>query len=185
MIILIGESGCGKSTVADILTNKFGYQKIISYTTRPIRPSETNGVDYHFITDEEFNNLKANGFFIESASYNGWQYGTAYDDFKDSYDKIAILTPHGLRNIKKVNDEVFSVYINVPRKDRLIKILERGDNIEETYRRSLSDVGMFDGIEDEVDLIINNEHYQKSAEDIAKIITIKYQSKLMERGINY
>ena len=63
---------------------------------------------------------------------------------------------------------VVSFYINVPRRDRLIKILQRGDNIEESYRRNLSDVGQFDGIEDEVDFVLYNEGYQKSIEEMAK-----------------
>ena len=47
-------------------------------------------------------------------------------------------------------------------------ILQRGDNIEEAYRRSLSDVGQFDGIEGEVDYIINNDGYKKSIAEMAQ-----------------
>ena len=63
--------------------------------------------------------------------------------------------------------KIVSFYINVPRRDRLIKILQRGDNIEEAYRRSLSDVGQFDGIEDEVDFVIENNGYEREVMDVA------------------
>lgn len=169
MIVLIGESASGKSTIEKILVEKYGYKKTISYTTRPPRDGEQNGKDYYFVSIEEFENLKSNNFFAEIGEYNGWYYGTAKEDCTN--DKVAVLTPHGLRQMKKIkNIDVMSYYINVPRRDRLIKILERGDNIEEAYRRSLSDVGQFDGIQDEVNWTIDNPNYKKSADKIAKII---------------
>ena len=50
------------------------------------------------------------------------------------------------------------------------KSLDRGDDIEEIYRRSLSDVGQFDGVEDEVDLVISNPGYAKRIDEVAKSI---------------
>ena len=167
MIVLVGESASGKSSIEKYLVDNYGYSKVISYTTRSPRPNEADGVDYHFINVEEFMKLKERGFFAETAVYNNWHYGTAKKDCTD--DKIAVLTPHGLRQIAKVDGiNAVSFYINVPRRDRLIKILQRGDDIEEAYRRSLSDVGQFDGIEDEVNYVINNEGYQKSIEEMSR-----------------
>lgn len=166
MIVLVGESASGKSSIERYLVDHYGYNKVVSYTTRQPRPNEVDGIDYHFISVDEFFNLKEQGFFAETAVYNNWHYGTAKEDCTD--DKIAVLTPHGLRQIEKVDGIVtISFYINVPRRDRLIKILQRGDDIEEAYRRSLSDVGQFDGIADEVDYVINNEGYAKSIEEMS------------------
>lgn len=167
MLVLVGESASGKSSIEKYLVENYGYKKIVSYTTRQPRDREVDGVDYHFIADEEFDVLKSQDFFAEKASYNNWQYGIAKEDCTD--DKVAVLTPHGLRQVKNIGDiKVLSFYINVPRRDRLIKILQRGDSIEEAYRRNLSDVGQFDGIEDEVDFIICNNGYQKSISEMAK-----------------
>jgi len=167
MIVLVGESASGKSSIEKYLVDNYGYNKVVSYTTRSPRPSEVDGIDYHFISVEEFRSLKEQGFFAETAVYNDWNYGTAKEDCTD--DKVAVLTPHGLRQISKINGiNTISFYINVPRRDRLIKILQRGDSIEEAYRRSLSDVGQFDGIEDEVDYVINNDGYRKSIEEMSK-----------------
>lgn len=169
MIVLVGESASGKSSIEKYLVDNYGYKKIISYTTRQPREGETNGVDYHFITRSQFRRLKEQGFFAETAVYNDWYYGVAKKDCTD--DKVAVLTPHGLRQVSKIKDiNVMSFYINVPRRDRLIKILQRGDSIEESYRRNLSDVGMFDGIQDEVDYVINNAEYNKSIEEMSKEI---------------
>lgn len=167
MIVLVGESASGKSSIEKYLVDWYGYKKIVSYTTRQPREGEINGVDYHFVSMERFEALKEQGFFAENAKYNGWGYGIAKEDCTD--DKVAVLTPHGLRQVSKIKDiNVTSFYINVPRRDRFIKILQRGDNIEEAYRRSLSDVGQFDGIEDEVDYIINNDGYKKSIAEMAQ-----------------
>ena len=167
MIVLVGESASGKSSIEKYLVDNYGYNKVVSYTTRSPRPNEVDGIDYHFISIDEFKSLKEQGFFAETAIYNNWHYGTAKEDCTD--DKIAVLTPHGLRQISKVDGiNAVSFYINVPRRDRLIKILQRGDDIEEAYRRSLSDVGQFDGIADEVDYIINNDGYKKSIEEISR-----------------
>lgn len=166
MIVLVGESASGKSSIERYLVENYEYNKVVSYTTRSPRPNEVDGVDYHFISVEQFLSLKEQGFFAEAAVYNNWHYGTAKEDCTD--DKIAVLTPHGLRQISKVYGiNVTSFYINVPRRDRLIKLLQRGDSIEESYRRNLSDVGQFDGIEDEVNYVIHNDGYEKSIAQMA------------------
>lgn len=160
MIVLVGESASGKSSIERELI-ALGFNKIVTYTTRPMRKEDVDGETYHFITEEQFNDMIEKDLFAEHASYNGWQYGTAKEDCTD--DKVVVLTPHGLRQLKKNKDlNILSFYINVPRRDRMIKILERGDDIEEAYRRNLSDVGQFDGIEDEVDCVIDNPGYEKS-----------------------
>jgi guanylate kinase len=172
MIVLVGESAAGKSSIEKYLVDNYQYNKIISYTTRDPRRNEIDGVDYHFISVEKFHNLKNQGFFAETATYNEWNYGVAKEDCTD--DKVAVLTPHGLRQVSKIDGiNITSFYISIPRRDRLIKILQRGDNIDESYRRNLSDVGQFDGIEDEVDFVINNDEYKKSIKEIAEEIYTK------------
>lgn len=168
MIVLVGESASGKSSIEKYLVDNCGYNKIVSYTTRDPREGEVDGIDYHFITVEHFNELKKKNFFAETAIYNNWNYGVAREDCAS--DKVAVLTPHGLRQVVRLMgaSHVISFYINVPRRDRLIKILQRGDSIEESYRRNLSDVGQFDGIEDEVDFVLHNNGYKKSIEEMAE-----------------
>lgn len=174
MLILVGESASGKSSIEKYLCEYFEYNKLISYTTRSPRENEQNGVDYHFISEEKFNELKSQDFFAEVGCYNGWYYGSAAEDCTN--DKVAVLTPHGLRQLKKnTNLNIFTVYINVPRRDRLIKILQRGDNIEEAIRRNISDVGQFDGIQDEVDFVVDNPNYRQSVHKLSLLVNEKYK----------
>ena len=174
MVILVGESASGKSTIEKILSEEYGFEKTISYTTRPPRGNEVNGVDYNFISLEEYTEKLNNGFFVEVGVYNGWFYGTTKEQYKNN--TVCVLTPHGLRQIKKKLDKDLSIttfYINVPRRDRLIKILQRGDNIDEAIRRNQSDVGQYDGIEDEVDYVLKNIGYINTPKEMAiKIVSI-------------
>lgn len=183
-VILIGESGSGKSALANCLTDTYKFQKVVTCTTRPKRVGETDDVDYHFIDEEAFYELLGNNEFIEYARYNNWLYGTLKSSIEEETDKVIIMTPHGYRQLKEkldCLDNIYSVYIEVPRRDRLIKILQRGDDIEEAYRRNLSDVGQFDGIEDEVNFIIGNSKYTRTPEQLAAIIIARIHHR---EGVN-
>lgn len=162
MLVLVGESASGKSTIEKILCDCYDMKRTISYTTREPRANETDGVDYHFISETEFLKKMDEGFFAETGLYNGWHYGTSVEDCTD--DKVAVLTPHGLRQLKRNSRiTIISFYIKVPRRDRLIRALERNTDIEEIKRRDASDVGQFDGIEDEVDFVLDNQDVYKCA----------------------
>lgn len=172
MIAILGESASGKSTVQKVLCDKFGYNRLVTYTTRKPRNVEVDGVDYHFISEDDFVELSNQKFFCEQAVYNGWHYGTAAKDCTKG--KVVVITPHGLRQMKKYDGlNIYSVYLNVPRRDRLVRLLNRGDDIEEAYRRSLSDVGQYDGISDEVDTVIVNENNDMTSTEIAKRIILR------------
>jgi guanylate kinase len=173
MIVIVGESASGKSTLAKKYEDWLDFKRIVTYTTRQPRQNEKDGVDYHFVSDDEFEHLDKEGFFAETAEYNGWKYGSAKKDYVTN--AVAVLTPRGLRSAKRNGVQCTSIFLDVPRRDRLVKCLNRGDNIEEAYRRSLSDVGQFDGIADEVDYVLKNPNYEKTPEELIIELT-----KMME-----
>ena len=166
IVVLVGESASGKSTIAKLVEeNMPGFTRDVTYTTRPIRDGETDNVDYHFISAEEFERKIQEDYFFEYAKYRDWWYGTALD-FSPYENKIVILTPAGARALKKAFPKAVIIYLKVDRRARLIKLLERGDSIDEAYRRNLSDVGQFDRLEKEADYTVVNEKYKHSAEEI-------------------
>lgn len=171
-VVLIGASASGKSTLQTMLIEREPcFKKIITYTTRPPRKDEVNGVDYHYISTERFAELVDSGFFAEHNSYRGWMYGTPQSDLKKDYENhIVVLTPAGYREFKKNGIEALSIYIDVDRRSRLINNLKRGDDIEEAYRRSLSDVGQYDGVQNEVDYVIDNTKYQHNKEEMLQLL---------------
>lgn len=170
MIVLLGESASGKSMIEKQLTI-CGYDKIVSYTTRPIRKGEVHGKDYYFIDTDEFLSLKQNNFFAETTVYNGWHYGFSNEDCKDN--KVVVVEPYGFRQLlakKKLN--IKSFYIRVDERVRAIRMIERGDNLLEVFRRIFSDQGVFLGLENEVDYIIENNYFE-GFKQIKKIISQK------------
>jgi len=178
VLIIVGASGSGKSTLAKTIEKQLpDFSRIVTYTTRPKRENEIDGIDYHFVSNETFDSMIKQGDFVEHASYRGWHYGTAVN-FGKNEDKIVVLTPAGARAFRRyakthpeLNLDIFIVYLQVDRRSRLIKILQRGDDLEEAYRRSLSDVGQFDSFEDEADFVINNENYKLNVADLTTILT--------------
>lgn len=171
MIVIVGESASGKTTLANNLAAHDGkYKKIVTYTTRPKRDGERDGVDYHFVTESTFEELSKRQFFAEVNQYRNWKYGTAIADCVDTNETVAVLTPAGLRALKKQGVKTLSVYLYTDRRSRLVQCLNRGDDIEEAYRRSLSDVGQFDGVESEVDYIIDNNNFHMKQNDTLRCL---------------
>ena len=85
LVIVTGPTAVGKTEVGKKLLMRFSnLSKLTTYTTRDARPDERDGVDYHFRKEDIFNNMKAQGQFLETAPYAGFQYGTA----KNSIEQI-------------------------------------------------------------------------------------------------
>lgn len=172
---LIGQSASGKSTVEKTL-EVLGYPRIISYTTRPMRDNENNGVDYHYISAEMFHNLTDQGFFAETASYREWYYGLSLDDIDyENQDYITVVTIHGYEELVKVagHKNVVGIHIKVDERERMIRQLNRGDEVDEVIRRVFTDRIDFAEVEDVCDHIVVNEDILTTTSIIQHIISIK------------
>lgn len=174
MIILVGPSASGKSVVAKKMIEKFGFKKIVTYTTRSKRINEVDDLDYHFITQEDFVNKKNNDFFIEYAFYNNNYYGTAFNDI--SKEKILIVEPQGA-NIyyEKLKTEAFLVYLEASEDNRRKRMIERQDALESIDARLKSDFQYFATSNfNHLDLIIDTNNLD--IDSIANMINEKYQA---------
>lgn len=163
MIILLGKSASGKDTVVDNLIHNYGYEKIITWTTRPMRPGEKQDLTYHFTDDEDFEEKIEEGFFAEWKKYNSvfgtWYYGTAVQDITNNLiNKIIILTPSGYEDIKEYinNEEILSVYLDSSLRTLYKRLKFRGDNPKEIKRRLLHDIKDFKEIKNKVNVVIKN-----------------------------
>jgi len=125
-IILVGKGASGKDFLAQALVQE-GLKKNLSVTTRSARNTEEDGVDYHFISAEEFNNLKnIKGFFYENDNFNGWDYGTTTHGWKTS--DVFIMTPAGVAAISpKERAECYIVYLDIPEDIRKARLSQRLD----------------------------------------------------------
>ena len=138
MLILVGHSASGKTEIANELRRDYNMKKIITYTTRPMRVNEINGVDYHFVSEEEFLRLKENCFFVETTHFNGYYYGSSKESVKD--DAVVILDPIGLQNFKNSNlDNIIAIFLNCDEDIRYKRMISRGDDPQKAYERLVHD----------------------------------------------
>ena len=164
MVTIIGKTCSGKNRIVNDLINNYGFNQIVTYTTRSPRNGEVNGETYHFVNTDDFMQKMKNGFFAEWKAYTTtegvWYYGTAMEDLEKADDKtVVILTPDGYRDIKsKVDCKVVSIYLYANNATIKKRLMARGDDPKEAERRVLHDNEDFKGIENEVDRIVyNNE----------------------------
>ena len=164
MIIIMGRAGTGKSSLVSEL-EKRGYEKIKTCTTRPIRPGEEDGVDYFFLSDDQFKKYAENNFFAEIKKYNTadgvWWYGTPRVELLGSDEKsVIILTPDGVRSVKPLLDKNNIKYtvVLLGAKASVIKrrMIQRGDEIDEVIRRIRADDEDFEDCEELVNLTLSN-----------------------------
>lgn len=102
ILTLTGPSCSGKTTLLNFLVGEHGYRKIISHTTRPPRKDEIQGKDYHFVTDEDFENLKSESKFAETVQFGDFQYGISIDELVNRESEglpVIICEPTGLINL--------------------------------------------------------------------------------------
>ena len=188
IIVLIGASGSGKSLIEKELAEKHGYEKIVSYTTRKPRQGEVNGIDYHFISNEQFENALQQDLFAEYDEYSQKRlYGTVKSDYLSKGNKVIVLTPNGYRQIKSqkyINDDVLAVLVTSNLGTRIKRYIDRCgvdkftfDDKNEIAARVERDFAMTLGLEREVDLeVFNNE-----GDDISDIVEYILE-KIKERG---
>lgn len=144
LFIVSGPSGCGKGTVlAEILKQDNVYYSV-SATTRAPRPGEVNGVNYHFLSKEEFEKLIENGGMLEYANYCGNYYGTpkkpVEDMLAEGKNVILEIEVQGALKVMEKCPEAVSVFILPPSLKELRRRLhKRGTETEEVIEKRIGE----------------------------------------------
>ena len=176
VIVIIGKTASGKTKTTEKVVKEYGFNQIITYTTRPVRKDEKQDITYHFISDEDFKQKINDGFFAEYKSYDTefgkWYYGSALEDLEKADDKsVIILTPDGYRDIvEKLSNRPTAIYIYANNATIKKRLLKRGDDKNEAQRRLEHDNEDFKGIENEVDRIVYNNDGTDIDEVVNKIL---------------
>lgn len=177
LIILLGPSGVGKTTISEKLEKLLRLKNVISSTTRPRRPNEIDGRDYHFYDREEFELRKERGEFLEYAPYRGHLYGTRYEDLNNAIDSgglvLLIVEINGAREIVRSYRRAQTFFLEAPIEDLKRRLGER--EMDDNKRRE-----RIDALGDELlyakdpcirDVILNPDgHLDEAIEEICGII---------------
>jgi len=142
MLIIVGKSATGKTQIVNELVKNYNMEKLVTYTTRPMRDGETYGTDYYFISKDDFLNKIKNGFFLEYVVYNGNYYGTSFSDLADN--KVVILEPNGLKNYLNKNiKNLFVVFLRCSKEVLRLRMKKRNDSETDIEKRLLNDEEAF------------------------------------------
>ncbi len=142
-IILSAPSGTGKTSTCKVLKQKLPDLKIaISHTTRNIRNGETEGVDYFFISNEEFETKKGKNDFLEWAKVHSDHYGTSFESIEEprqrGYDILLELDVQGVETLRKMDFKGLYILILPPSIEEMEKRLrKRGTETEESIERRI------------------------------------------------
>lgn len=144
IIALIGEAGSGKDTIMRqaLAANNYAWHEIVSYTTRPPRETEVNGVNYLFVTPEKFTELMLNQELIECSEFNNWFYGTGYQSLRSDVTNVGVFNPAGIYALMEhPNIDLTVYYVRATPKNRLMRQLTREENpnVDEIIRRYKAD----------------------------------------------
>ena len=185
ILVICGKTASGKNLVRDILVEKYNYNPIITYTSRPPRKGEKQDITYHFISTDEFIEKINDGFFAEWKDYvtnDGiWYYGTALDDCMNASDKdVIILTPDGVRDLKNNDVNLIAVYLYSNLKTIRHRLEFRGDDEKEVERRISSDIKDFKDTEMLTDRIVYN-NLNDNIDSVVENIVYWYKKILKER----
>ena len=153
ILALFGKSASGKDSIQKWIVSNYPQltNKIVSCTTRPPRSGEQDGVDYFFLSDEEFAKKVLDGSMLEATSFREWFYGTALDQLNPDKINVGVFNITGVECILDDSRlDVVPVWIHASDKTRLRRSLDREDNpdCKEICRRFLADEKDFDEMDD-------------------------------------
>jgi guanylate kinase len=143
LIIFSGPSGVGKDTILDAWRARNPrVQRVVAYTTRPVRPGEQDGIDYNFVSPERFHELAESGAFLEHKEVFGNHYATPLHDMEAllASGKIAILKidVQGALSAMDLRPDALTVFIMPPSQEELERrIRSRGTDAPEVIEKRL------------------------------------------------
>ncbi len=177
LIVFTGPSGVGKATVEQYFINDedLNLHFSISATTRPKRIGEENGVHYHFLTREEFENRIAENEFVEWAEYAGNYYGTLKSEIENNIKngKIVLLEIEviGAKNIMNLYEDCTTIFLAPPSLEDLEKrLMKRNTDSENAIRSRLKIAKKELEAAKHFKYVVVNDDPQRAGEEIKQII---------------
>lgn len=179
LIILISPSGGGKSSIADrVLADSTKLDYSISYTTRPARINETDGIDYNFVSEQKFQQLLEQGEFLENAVVHGYHYATSRQYIQKILDRdhhaILDIDVQGALQIIDKGIDLVTIFILPPSE----KVLKERLQKRQTDSQEVIDIRLKNAREEidyldlnRFDYLVINDDFETAVQDVKDIIS--------------
>jgi guanylate kinase len=171
VLVITGPSGVGKGTLISELCRHFPDMRVsVSATTRPPRSGERDGVQYHFLTPEEFERRVAAGEFLEHADYAGNRYGTLRSEVEEG-PVVLEIEVQGARQVREALPGAVQVFIAPPSTDALReRLMARGTDSPDGIRRRLEQAADELRAQDEFQHVVVNDDLARASAALSDLV---------------
>ena len=176
VFVITGPSGVGKGTLIRALRERVPELELsVSATTRRARPGETQGVDYHFLSDEEFQRRVEAGEFVEHAEYSGRRYGTLRSELDrmvaGGHPVVLEIEVQGARQVRDAMPEAEQIFITPPSEDALrARLIGRGTDDADQVAKRLDTAREELAAKDEFGHVICNDRLEDAAGELERVV---------------
>ena len=176
VFVITGPSGVGKGTLIRGLRERLPRLELsVSATTRAPRPGEQDGVDYHFLTREQFDRAVAQGEFVEHADYAGRSYGTLRSELEGRVDAgvpvVLEIEVQGARQVRAAMPEAIQVFIAPPSLEALrTRLVGRGTDDQDEVARRLQVAETELAAQPEFAHVVVNDRLDEALEQLSAIV---------------
>jgi len=174
LLVVSGPSGVGKSTITNRLRADNRFWISVSATTRQIRTNEVGGVDYHFVSDERFNEMIESKEFLEWADFAGAKYGTPKqpvdEALADGKNVILEIELNGARQVRKNSKDAILIFIEPPSWQELeTRLINRGTESKQSTQARLDRAKEELSAASEFDHIVINHQVEESVAELVSL----------------
>ena len=176
LFIIAAPSGCGKTSLVEaLIKNAKNLYVSVSHTTRPPRSDEINGINYYFVSINEFEEMIKNNAFVEHATVFDNYYGSSTKLIKEKLDEgidvILEIDWQGARQVKINMPKSISIFILPPSNEALLgRLKQRAQDNDETINKRMSDAKNQMQHFNEFDYLVINEDFNSALNDLNLII---------------
>ena len=178
LFVVSAPSGTGKTTLVETLVPRVpGLEMSRSYTSRPPRPGERDGVEYHFVSRERFESMREAGEFLEWADVFGHLYGTSAADtrrhLEEGRDLMLVIDVQGASQIRQLDSGAVGIFVLPPSPavlERRLRRRSRNHLTDEELRRRLTVAGREVERMPEYDYVVVNDEIEDCVERMRCIV---------------
>jgi len=176
VFVITGPSGVGKGTLIRTLVEQIPELGLsVSATTRPPRPGEREGIDYHFLSDDEFDARVRAGEFVEHARYSGRRYGTLRSELerriRAGVPVVLEIEVQGARQVREALPDAVQIFIAPPSEEALrTRLIGRGTDAPEAVERRLQTAREELAARDEFHHVVVNDRLEDAVAQLADIV---------------